>query len=100
MKLRCTSLLLLGSCTALLAATDWPMYRGDAALTGIAKSTVPDKPALLWSFKTGAAVRSSPVICNGKVFVGSDDSNVYALDFKTGTKVWEFKTDGPVQAAP
>jgi len=34
------------------------------------------------------------------VFVGSGDSQVYALDLKSGTKLWSFKTGGPVEAPP
>ena len=103
MKLRSSSIVFVCSCAvfcANAASSEWPMYRGDPALTGISTSTLPSKPALVWSFKSGGPVRSSPVIATGKVFVGSDDSKVYALDFTTGSKVWEFKADGPVQAPP
>jgi outer membrane protein assembly factor BamB len=30
------------------------------------------------------------VIAEGHVFIGSDDGNVYALDLRTGAKVWAF----------
>jgi hypothetical protein len=33
----------------------------------------------MWSYKTGAAVWSSPAIVNGTLYVGSDDGYVYAL---------------------
>src|SRR5437870_5089821 len=79
-------------------AADWPMYRGNAALTGVANELLPKKPALLWSFKTGGPVRSSPVIAGGKVFIGSDDFKIYALDFASGKKLWEFKTGAAVHA--
>ncbi len=54
--------------------------------------------AVLWEFKTGGAVMSSPVIgANGTVYVGSNDNKVYALDGKTGIKKWEFETGGDVR---
>ena len=34
------------------ATEDWPQFRGDPALTGIALGSLPENPALLWSFKT------------------------------------------------
>jgi len=82
------------------AAGAWPIFRGDPALSGLAAGELPDKPVLLWQFKTGACVRSSPVIADGKVFVGSDDSNVYAIDLHRGTKLWACATGDAVQASP
>jgi outer membrane protein assembly factor BamB len=43
---------------------------------------------------------SSPVLSNGRVFVGSGDHNVYALDAHTGTVVWKFTTGDVVHASP
>src|SRR6185312_6432695 len=70
------------------------------ALTGVASGTIPDKPSLLWSFKTGGAVKSSAAIVNGRVFIGSDDSTVYALDLANGKKVWATKTGGGIESSP
>ncbi len=69
-------------------------------MTGVAAGSVPDKPDLLWSFKTGGPVRSSAVIGGGRVFIGSDDSQVYAIDFASGQEVWRFKADAAMQAPP
>jgi PGF-CTERM protein len=33
----------------------------------------------LWTFATGAPVDTSPAVVDGTVYVGSDDTNVYAL---------------------
>jgi len=40
--------------------------------------------ALLWKYKTGLNVKSSPTVTNGVVYVGSDDNNVYALNAING----------------
>ena len=42
--------------------TGWPMFRGNPALLGVARDPLPEKPALLWTFKTGGPVKSSAVI--------------------------------------
>ena len=63
---------------------NWPMFRGNPALTGVASGALPDKLSLLWSFKTGGPVKSSAAIVDGRVFIGSGDGNVYALDWATG----------------
>jgi glucose dehydrogenase len=44
--------------------------------------------SLKWSYKTGNSVQTSPAVANGVVYVGSDDSKVYALNASTGTKLW------------
>ncbi len=49
-----------------LPAAGWPIFRGNPALTGVAADTLPDKPAMLWSFKTGGPVKSSAVIGGGQ----------------------------------
>jgi outer membrane protein assembly factor BamB len=43
---------------------------------------------------------SSPVIVNGRVFIGSGDHNVYALDAATGSVVWKYTTGDVVHASP
>ena len=56
---------------------------------------------VLWEFETEGFVESSPAIgSDGTVYVGSDDSKLYALNGKTGVKLWEFETGGYVQSSP
>jgi len=82
------------------AAGAWPIFRGSQALTGVAGGRLADELRLLWRFKTGAEVKSSPVIHAGSVYVGSSDYHVYALDLARGTKRWAYKTDDAVEAPP
>ena len=43
---------------------------------------------------------SSPVIAENKVYFGSGDGNLYALDAATGDLRWKFKTGDVVHASP
>jgi eukaryotic-like serine/threonine-protein kinase len=43
---------------------------------------------------------SSPAVANGKVFFGSGDGNVYAVDTKTGLLQWKFPTKDVVHSSP
>jgi len=81
-------------------APSWPIFRGDARLSGLAEGSLPNQMALLWSFKTGDAIKSSPVIGNGLVYIGSSDGKVYALNLTNGTVQWKFNTDDSVEAPP
>jgi len=65
--------------------------------------TVPNL-VLLWSYSTGGTGgylwTSSPAVANGMVYVGSDDYNVYALNAKTGAKLWSYATGGSMDSSP
>ena len=84
------------TCEAGLCGADWPMFRGNPALSGVAQTQLPEKPSLLWSHKTDGPVKSSAAIVGGRVFVGSDDGQVYALDLAEGKRLWAFKTGAGV----
>ncbi|MBN2131261.1 MAG: PQQ-binding-like beta-propeller repeat protein [Sedimentisphaerales bacterium] len=79
---------------------DWPMFGGNQGLLGRAPGALSDSLTLLWRFKTGAEVKSCPVICEGRVFVGSSDASVYAIDLRSGAKLWSYATGDVVEAAP
>jgi outer membrane protein assembly factor BamB len=53
---------------------------------------------LAWAFATQRPVRSTPIVSNGIVYVGSDDNSVYAIDAKSGEQVWSgpFKVNDDV----
>jgi outer membrane protein assembly factor BamB len=54
----------------------------------------------LWTFMTRARVESSPVVADGRVFIGSNDGNFYVLDAKSGAKLWEFTAGAAMPASP
>jgi eukaryotic-like serine/threonine-protein kinase len=43
---------------------------------------------------------SSPAVASGRLFFGSGDGNVYALDAASGRKLWQFQTGDVVHASP
>jgi eukaryotic-like serine/threonine-protein kinase len=53
-----------------------------------------------WKFATGNRIVSSPVIANKKIYFGSDDGNVYAIDAENGREIWKRSTRGPVSSTP
>ena len=55
---------------------------------------------LLWTVDTDNAVMSSPTVVDGTVYVGSNDSNLYALDAETGDREWAFQTGAMVESSP
>ncbi len=47
---------------------------------------------LKWKYKTGNVVHSSPAYWDNKIYIGSFDNKFYALNSKTGEKIWDFQT--------
>ena len=41
-----------------------------------------------WTYTTGDAIASSPVVVGEVVYISSEDHTVYALDARTGKKLW------------
>jgi len=87
--------------------TDWPMFHGDAQHSGVATDILPPALRLAWSHRTpGTILASSPAVVNGVVYVGTRDENgtehngVRAVDFSSGRKLWQFRTEAQVQASP
>lgn len=80
--------------------TEWPMFRGHPGLTGVSPAQLPSSPALVWTYKTAAPVKSSAAIVGGRVYVGSDDKQLHCVDLKSGAKVWSFSTEGEIESSP
>lgn len=54
----------------------------------------------IWKFRTNGIVWSSPLICNGKVYSGSNEGLVYCLDLHSGRRLSSFQADGKIWASP
>jgi outer membrane protein assembly factor BamB/tRNA A-37 threonylcarbamoyl transferase component Bud32 len=56
--------------------------------------------SLVWRFACEEEVRSTPTIYKTTLFVGSYDSNLYALDSKTGEFLWKAATEDGICTTP
>lgn len=102
-------LILLGTLFATLSSLATPtfansnptlqgqVWRGNIARTGEFNAQGPLKqPRLKWKFDTGKAVKASPVIVNGIVYIGSNDGNFYAIDLASGEEKWRYSTGSDI----
>jgi len=78
--------------TLYLEAVPWPMFRHDLRHTGYSYQKAPNTNQTLWTYTTGSWVTSSPAVAGGKVFIGSYDNKVYALNASTGAYIWSYTT--------
>lgn len=95
---------------AYLSSTDGTLYAFDAAGVQGCSGT-PKTCAPLWTASTNTAVSaSSPAVAGGKVYIGSDDGNLYAFDAvgvtncsgspRTCVPLWTGPTGGGVHSSP
>ncbi|MDO8587430.1 MAG: PQQ-binding-like beta-propeller repeat protein [Armatimonadota bacterium] len=51
-----------------------------------------------WTFQAGDKITAEPLVHGDRVYVGSWDERMYALDVATGERIWEFRTGNAVVA--
>ena len=92
--------------TAQACSADWPAFRHNALRSGaqavnplLADPYAVKKLQVVWRFPATGSVgpfRASPVVNRDRVFIGSSDGRLYAVNAATGHLVWQY----PVPPAP
>jgi outer membrane protein assembly factor BamB len=78
-----------------------PQFRGGPTLTGVVETQGVERfGGVAWRFETGSAVRSSPALLHGTLFVGSTDGFLYALEAESGALLWTFDAGAPIASSP
>jgi len=54
----------------------------------------------VWTFTTEDEIRSSPVVYRDMIFVGSYDTNIWAVSFEKGELRWKRATEGGIASSP
>ncbi len=75
------------------------MFHGNAQHTGLSPFPGPTVPFLRWTFQTGGPVDASPAVGHGRIYVTSEDGNLYALNMQ-GQLLWKFQTPSPITTTP
>jgi polyvinyl alcohol dehydrogenase (cytochrome) len=71
-----------------------------AAQAGLTPSQVANlKLKWAFGFPNGTSARAQPTVVGGRVFVGSQSGDVYALDAKSGCIIWAFRAAAGVRTA-
>ena len=81
-------------------SADWPMFRGDAARTGVAVQGPGGRPVLRWRYQAPGAVSGNISIVGDLVFAPSDDGTLHALGLADGTERWAFHPGGGSVSGP
>jgi outer membrane protein assembly factor BamB len=71
---------------------DWGNHRGDSSLQGVSQDKTGDGFTLKWTFEAGKFLKSSPVISDGKIFIGGPTGTFHALEAHSGKELWNVPT--------
>jgi len=59
-----------------------------------------DERGIGWVFWAGGTLKSSPALSNGILYIGSEDSLLYAVDATSGQELWHFRTGDKITSSP
>ncbi len=79
-----------GSIYCISTPNDWSMWHGNINNPGMGQSATTNISFPLWTYKTNGAITSSPTVYAGKVYIGSQDHNIYCLNAYDGSKIWNY----------
>ncbi|MCK4385390.1 MAG: PQQ-like beta-propeller repeat protein, partial [candidate division Zixibacteria bacterium] len=85
--------------TRLLHSGGWESFRGNDKNTGYVPQPIDIPNKLLWSFDTKKPLKSSPVIAQGVLFIGSLDKRLYFVDALSGKNLGSHKISTSISSA-
>ena len=78
---------------------NWPLFRGDASLSGYTDQSLPRNPSLLWSYKSGVRTVSSPIVYEGTTYWCDKKGQVRGIGLE-GKETFNYDLGSPVEATP
>ncbi len=72
--------------------TSWATFRNGNQQLGIAGSTLPDQPELLWDYPAPDGMVAAAAIVGEQVYVGILHGDLLCLDRKTGKLLWKYRS--------
>ena len=86
--------------SAIAGPDDWPMFLRDPTHSAATDIAATPQGKLKWRFDTDFPLFSSPAVVEGRLYLGSGDNRIVALDADTGELIWEYPVRGPVDSSP
>ena len=77
-----------------------PQFRLGPTHQGFFTGEVPMNNTTLWTTEFDAAVLSSPVVTDGRVYVGTMDGDIVCMSANTGNVIWNYTTGGAIESSP
>lgn len=54
----------------------------------------------IWEFRASGRIRTEALVHEGRVYFGSEDTFLYALDLRSGRQIFRFQSDGNIYGRP
>ena len=89
----------LALCLLPAAAQEWPVWRGDSAMTGVSSATFKFPLRLAWKFQAAKPVKATAVSDGTHYFIGDGKGVVRALKATDGSVTWEFTAADAIEAS-
>jgi len=81
--------------------TDWPMFHKNGTRTGLSRELFIKPPlSVKWVYSTEGNIWASPAVVGNSCFIGSSDGKLYAINVKTGARIWSFQTGDAIYSSP
>ena len=78
---------------------NWNIFRGNPSLSAYTNVSLPDKPALLWSFKSDSYTKSSPVVYNGVAYWSNRRGHIFGVN-QDGKQIFDIDMKTAIDATP
>jgi hypothetical protein len=82
-----------------ISLSEWPQVQRDAQRSGYYPSTLGTNFQVAWrhAFQPEKVYpQVQAIVASGKVFVGTENGNLYALNATTGAEEWHYTAGGPI----
>ncbi len=80
-------------------AEPWPVWRGDAAMTGVAREALAFPLTVAWKFPAAKPVKATAVSDGERFYIGDAKGKFYAIGAADGKSVWEFDTKDSIEGS-
>lgn len=74
-------------------------YRQSLDRKGYAMTDGPNTPDIRWTISLNSSITTSPVVAEGKIFVGTSEGRLCTLDLATGTILWTLDLGIPISSS-
>ena len=86
--------------SALSGREEWPMAYRDPGHSGASDGEIQHDPAIRWRIDLGARLFGAPVVVGGRVYIGTGDGRLLAIDSTSGRTLWEHRMNSAILSSP
>ena len=86
--------------SAVAGREDWPMSYRDPGHSGASGGEIGHVPAIRWRIDLDAPLFRAPAVVSGRLYIGTGDGRLLAMDSMSGRTLWEHRTGSSILSSP